>query len=50
MPIHCLIDWLVPVNQYNKSLLPDTEQARNNSETLTVRGQVPPVYNYGSVN
>ena len=41
---------VVSPNQYNRSLLPDTGQTHNNSETLTVRGQVPPVNNYGSVN
>jgi len=41
---------VVSPNQYNWSLLPDTEQTHNNSQTLTVRGQAPPVYNYGSVN
>jgi len=41
---------LVNPNQYNRSLPTDTEQASNNSETLTVRRQVSPVYNYGSVN
>jgi len=41
---------LVNPNQYNRSLLSDTEQTHNNSETLTARGQVPPVYTYGSVS
>ena len=41
---------VVSPNQYNRSLLPDTEQTHNNSETVAVRGQVPTVYNYGSVN
>ena len=41
---------LVSPNQYNRSLLSDTEQTHNNSETLTARGQVPPVYTYGSVS
>ena len=41
---------MINPNQYNSSMLSVTEQARINSETLTVRGQVPPVYTYGSVS
>ena len=41
---------LVNPNQYNRSLLSDTEQTHINSETLRARGQVPPVYTYGSVS
>jgi len=41
---------LVNPNQYNRSLLSDNEQTHINSETLRARGQVPPVYTYGSVS
>jgi len=42
---------LINLNQYNRPLVSDTEQAHiNQSETLTVRGQVQPVYTYGSVS
>ena len=41
---------LINPNQYNRLLLSDTEQTHINSETLTVRGQVPPVYTYGSAS
>ena len=41
---------LIDPNQYNRSLLSDTEQTHINSETLRARGQVPPVYTYGSVS
>ena len=41
---------LVNPNQYNRSLLSETEHARVNSETLTVQGQVTPVYTYGSIS
>ena len=38
---------LVSPNQYNKSLLSESEQTH---KTLTVQGQVPPVYTYGSIS
>jgi len=37
-------------NQYNKSLLSESELTHHNSETLTVCGQVPPVYTHGSIS
>ena len=41
---------LVSPNQYNRSLLSESERTHTNSETLSVRGQVPPVYTYGSIS
>ena len=41
---------LVSPNQYNKSLLSESERTHANSETLSVRGQVPAVYTYGSIS
>ena len=41
---------LVSPNQYNRSLLSESERTHANSETLSVRGQVPPVYTYGSIS
>ena len=38
---------LVSPNQYNSSLLSETEQTH---KTPTVQGQVPPVYAYGSIS
>ena len=49
MPIHCLIDWLTPTSTtglYRQIL----NKHLKKSQTLTVRGQVPPVYSNGSVN
>ena len=45
-----LPDRLIRPNQYNRSLLSVSEQTHANSETLSVRGQVPPVYTYSSIN
>ena len=39
---------LVNPNQYNRSLLSESEQMHTNSET--VRGQLTPGHNYGSIN
>ena len=41
---------LISPNQYNRSLLSVSEQTHANTETLTVQGQVPPVYTYGSIS
>ena len=41
---------LINPNQYNRSLLSVSEQTHANSETLSVPGQVPPVYTYGSIS
>ena len=41
---------LVSPNQYNRSLLSESERTHANSVTLSVRGQVPPVYTYGSIS
>ena len=41
---------LVSPNQYNKSLLSESEQTHANSESLSVGGQLTPVYTYGSVS
>ena len=43
---------LISPNQYSTSLLLESKQAhaKTDSEPLTVRGRVPPVYNYGSVS
>ena len=45
-----LPDRLVNPDQYNQSLLSESEQAPANSETLTVAGQLTPVYTYGSIS
>ena len=39
---------LVNPNQYNRSLLSESEHTQTNSET--VRGQLTPVYTYGSIS
>ena len=43
---------LISPNQYSRSLLSESKQAhaKTDSELLTVRGRVPPVYNYGSIS
>jgi len=43
---------LISPNQYSRSLLSKSEQAlaNTNSEPLTLRGQVPPANNYGSIS
>jgi len=43
---------LISPNQYSRSLLLESKQAhaKTDSEPLTVRGRVPPVCNYGSIN
>ena len=41
---------LVNPNQYNRSLLSESEQTHANSETLTIQGELTPVYTYGSVS
>jgi len=41
---------LVSPNQYDRSLLSESEQAHATSETLSILGQVPPVCTYGSIS
>ena len=41
---------LVSPNQYNRSLLSESEQVHANSDTLSVQGQLTPVYTYGSIS
>jgi len=43
---------LISPNQCSRSLLSESKQAhaKTDSEPLTVRGRVPPVYNYGSIS
>ena len=41
---------LVSPNQYNRSVLSVSERTHANSVTLSVPGQVPPVYTYGSIS
>ena len=41
---------LLDPSQYNRPLLSESEQEHDKSETLTVRGQVLPVYTYGSIS
>jgi len=41
---------LVNPNQYNKSLLSESEETHANFETFTVLGQVQPAYTYGSIS
>ena len=41
---------LVSPNQYDRSLLSESEQAHATFETLAVQGQVPSVYTYGSIS
>jgi len=41
---------LISPDQYDGSLLSESEQTHVNTEILTVRGQVSPVYTYGSIN
>ena len=47
-----LPDRLINPNQYSRFLLSESEHAhaQTASESLTVRGRVPPVCNYGSIN
>ena len=47
-----LPDRLINPNQYSRFLLSESEQAhaQTASESLTVRGRVPPVCNYGSIS
>jgi len=40
---------LINPNQYDRSLLSESEQTRANTEAPTVQ-QVSPVYTYGSIN
>ena len=41
---------LVSPNQYDRSLLSESEQAHATSETLSILGQVPPACTYGSIS
>ena len=41
---------LISPDQYDRSLLPESEQTHVNTEAPTVRGQVSPVYTYGSIS
>ena len=41
---------LISPNQYDGSLLSESEQTHANTEIPTVRGQVSPVYTYGSIS
>jgi len=41
---------LVSPNQYNKSLLSESEETQANSESLSVGRQLTPMYTYGSVS
>jgi len=41
---------LTSPNQYNRSLTSEFEQTYANNETLSVRGQLTPVYPYGSIS
>jgi len=41
---------LVSPNQYNRSLLSDSEQTHTNFDTHPVRGQLTPAYTYGSIS
>ena len=41
---------LISPNQYDRSLLSESEQTHVNTEAPTVRGQVSPVYTYGSIS
>ena len=41
---------LISPNQYDGSLLSESEQTHADTEIPTVRGQVSPVYTYGSIS
>ena len=41
---------LISPNQYDGSLQSESEQTYANTEIPTVRGQVSPVYTYGSIS
>ena len=41
---------LVNPNQYNRSLLSESEQTHANSEAPAIQGELTPVYTYGSVS